>query len=525
MNHRYLRTLVVVIATVHVSVLFGTEAPTPKAPVPSTDAQEEILATVKEVYGEEYKKATTADQRIALAKKLVQKAAESKTDRAAHFVLLRLARDVAATAGDADTAIRAVEEIAATYEVDAYPMLVEAVTKTARAANSTAQRTAIVEYSLDLVDEALQADDFDDARSLIELALTAARKDAEKIPLRPLLARRQQIEEAAARYAQFKSASAVLEKTPEDPAANLAAGKYLCFVHDDWERGLPMLGRGNDAELKELAARDFAGPTDADAQVLVADGWWELGAKADGLAQLAFSTRAEHWYRKALPALTGLAKAKAEKRLAPPEEIAAKPPMHPARAKRAPKPANRLGTPLFDGKTLKGWHPRDPDKQVSWAVDNGNLVALSRGNSCDLVSDETFQEFELHLEFYLGRGANSGVFLKGLYEIQLYDDTSRAANPGEWCGALWKQTPPKRRAFLGPGTWNVLDVRLANRQVTVQLNGQLVLENVPLKGATHRDTLRISEDQPGPIMLQRQLTASEVRFRNIRVRRLESPER
>ena len=523
MNHCHFRIVVATLAAIYVSAgLLGAETPPAKVPPPSPDAQQETLATAKEIYGDESKKATTAEQRVALATKLIQKAAESKDDRAAHFVLLGLARDVAAAAGDAETAFQAVEEIAATYEIDAFAMRVETLTKTARAANSTAERAAVVEHSLALVSDALQADDYVTARVLIEMALTTARKDAEKTPLRPILACKQQIEEAAGAYEQFKAASAVLEKTPADPAANLAVGKYLCFVRGDWARGLPMLGRGSEAPLKELATQDFASPTDADAQVLLADGWWELAGKADGLAKQALSARAGHWYRTALPNLTGLAKAKAEKRLAPPEDLAAKP-ASPAPAKRVVKPTGRLSTPLFDGKTLKGWHPRDPDKQVSWTVENGDLVALSRGNSSDLLSDETFQEFELHLEFYLGRGANTGVFLKGLYEIQLFDDTSRHTIPGEWCGALWKQTPPKKRAFRGPGTWNVLDVRLANRQITARLNGQLVLENVPVNGPTHRDTLRISEDQPGPIMLQRQLTASEVRFRNIRIRRLDSP--
>ncbi len=158
---------------------------------------------------------------------------------------------------------------------------------------------------------------------------------------------------------------------------------------------------------------------------------------------------------------------------------------------------------------------------MAWKVDNGQLVALRGAGGADLVTEETFGDFELHLEFLLSRGANSGVYLRGLYEIQLYDDTSRPTKPENCCGALWGQLAPTKRAFLGPGRWNRLDVRLVKQVLTVTLNGETVIDRQPVRRPTSNDGLTIAEGQPGPILLQHQIGQSEVRFRNLRVRRLD----
>ena len=113
----------------------------------------------------------------------------------------------------------------------------------------------------------------------------------------------------------MKEAAAVLDKKPDDAAANLTVGKYYCFQKGDWEKGLPMLALGQDETLKAVAAQEIAGVTKPDDQVKVGDAWWDLAEKEQGRVQATLRGRANYWYQQALPELSGLAKAKLEKRI------------------------------------------------------------------------------------------------------------------------------------------------------------------------------------------------------------------
>jgi hypothetical protein len=114
---------------------------------------------------------------------------------------------------------------------------------------------------------------------------------------------------------EMKAAAAVLEKQPDDPAANLTVGKYHCFQKGDWEKGISLLARSGDPALKAAAALEVAAAADPANQVKAGDAWWDLAEKEQGKAQAALRARAIHWYQQALPEISGLAKAKAEKRV------------------------------------------------------------------------------------------------------------------------------------------------------------------------------------------------------------------
>ena len=139
--------------------------------------------------------------------------------------------------------------------------------------------------------------------------------------------------ELAKAYEDVKTARVKLAKTPDDPEANLVAGKYLCFVKGDWENGLPMLAFGKDDALKALAAKDLAGVESSSDRAKLGDGWWDLAEKQSGTAKRQLQARAVYWYRQALPGLTGLAKDKVEKRA---ELVKADPPLQ---ANKQPVPS------------------------------------------------------------------------------------------------------------------------------------------------------------------------------------------
>ena len=180
---------------------------------------------------------------------------------------------------------------------------------------------------------------------------------------------------------------------------------------------------------------------------------------------------------------------------------------------------------MFDGKTLDGWHLRDPKGSNCWTAENGELVCTPQPRGSDLATNEAFRDFELGLEFLLEKGANSGVFLRGLYEVQLHDDNSE---PGAAQGTLWRdleQIAPSKKAYLGPERWNTLHVQLTGQHVTVAMNGERIIDNACVTTGSPK----VKDGDPGPIGLQchspspgptkrPSWAAGGTRFRNICIR-------
>ncbi len=185
--------------------------------------------------------------------------------------------------------------------------------------------------------------------------------------------------------------------------------------------------------------------------------------------------------------------------------------------KRAPELATagapRWSSPvtLFDGKTLQGWKLRDPKAKMGWAVVNGELAVVEPKGNADLVSDKTFQDLKLHLEFNVEPHSNSGVYLRGRYEIQILDDPSKVTEE-HGCGALYSRIAPKLDATKPAGAWQTFDITLVGRRLTVVLNGKTIIDGGSVDGITG-GAINPFEGEPGPLMLQGD--HGKVRFRNI----------
>ena len=97
----------------------------------------------------------------------------------------------------------------------------------------------------------------------------------------------------------YRKALSVLEGKPTDPAANLAAGRHLCFIKGNWDRGVPMLALGSDAALKAVGIKDLRGADSADEQAAIGDAWWDLAETKQGQERDTLRLRAGFWYRQA----------------------------------------------------------------------------------------------------------------------------------------------------------------------------------------------------------------------------------
>ena len=153
---------------------------------------------------------------------------------------------------------------------------------------------------------------------------------------------------------------------------------------------------------------------------------------------------------------------------------------------------------LFNGKDLTGWKSRNPGARNGWAVREGLLVNAEPGN--DLLTDQKLQDFRLHAEFRYPKGSNSGIYLRGRYEVQIEDNYGEEPECHK-IGGVYGFLTPSVNAAKKPGEWQAVDVVLVGRVVTVTLNGERVIDRQAIPGITG-GALDSDEGKPGPILIQ-----------------------
>jgi len=162
---------------------------------------------------------------------------------------------------------------------------------------------------------------------------------------------------------------------------------------------------------------------------------------------------------------------------------------------------------LFNGQNLDGWRIINPDQPNGFKAVDGILVTdpvqpengdhLYYGN---LRTDREFEDFNLQLEVNIPKENNSGIYLRGIYEVQVYDSYQKKLD-SHHMGALYSRITPTISAEKPHDTWQTVDITLCDRHVTVILNGIKIIDNQPILGPTGG---AISSDvlAPGPIYLQ-----------------------
>jgi hypothetical protein len=184
---------------------------------------------------------------------------------------------------------------------------------------------------------------------------------------------------------------------------------------------------------------------------------------------------------------------------------------------RAPS-LKRSGTPkwgkpvtLFNGKDLSGWTMTKTTSSSSvWKVENGTLITPGEGP--ELINNSKFEDFKLHIEFNCGPDSNSGVYLRGRYEVQI-ESESTDEPPSHHTGGVYGFLAPSPELPRKPGQWQNFDVTLIGRMITIIQNGQTIINNQEIPGITG-GALDSHEALPGPIYLQGS-EKGHVAFRNI----------
>ncbi|HXS57774.1 MAG TPA: DUF1080 domain-containing protein [Hanamia sp.] len=185
---------------------------------------------------------------------------------------------------------------------------------------------------------------------------------------------------------------------------------------------------------------------------------------------------------------------------------------HNWKAVRAPKlirtKAPVWGKPmsLFNGKDTKGWHTEGANQ---WKAEGGILRSPHSGSN--LISDEKFNDFKLHIEFRYPKGSNSGVYLRGRYEVQVADSKGKEPLKDE-LGAVYGFIAPSEMVAKNAGEWQTYDITLIGRMVTVVANGKMIICNREIPGITG-GALDSNEGEAGPLLIQGD--HGPVDFRNI----------
>jgi type 1 glutamine amidotransferase len=181
---------------------------------------------------------------------------------------------------------------------------------------------------------------------------------------------------------------------------------------------------------------------------------------------------------------------------------------------------------MFNGRDLAGWKYRRPDGKRSWLVENGMLVNRLEqdnakggftGHGTDIYSEDKFRDFTIRCDYQIPPNANSGLYLRGRHEIQIFDDNNKEGHDKGLNGDIYNTASCVLKASRKPGQWQSLEATIVGQNITVILNGVKVHDKVLCDHGTGSQ-LDDNVNDPGPILLQGD--HGEVAFRNIRIKEL-----
>lgn len=159
------------------------------------------------------------------------------------------------------------------------------------------------------------------------------------------------------------------------------------------------------------------------------------------------------------------------------------------------------------GQDLSIWKQRFSNEPSGWKVEDG--IISNTPPSVDIVTKETYTDFKLHAEWRVPKKGNSGIYLRGRYEVQILDDYDRAPSDRS-TGSIYGYLKPSKKMTKPVGEWNTYDITFIGRWVTIVFNGETIINRKEIPGLTG-GALDSNEEEPGPIMLQGDHRAVEYR--------------
>lgn len=186
------------------------------------------------------------------------------------------------------------------------------------------------------------------------------------------------------------------------------------------------------------------------------------------------------------------------------------------RAPKLDRPMPKAWTnpePLFNGKDLTGWEPIGNPANNHWVAKDGDLLNESKGDN--IRTTRKFDDFKLHIEFNCPDRGNSGIYLRGRYEVQVEYEPEGTEDAYHSMGAIYSFVAPTVKLPRKVGQWETFDITLVGRRLTIVRDGVKTIDNQEIPGPTG-GALDSNEGEPGPFYIQGDHTGG-MRYRNIRI--------
>jgi len=190
-------------------------------------------------------------------------------------------------------------------------------------------------------------------------------------------------------------------------------------------------------------------------------------------------------------------------------------------------PVGKGWAALFNGKDLDGWKTLAKNQKMTWKADDGVLATSFKegDHGCNICSEKSYADFEFYCEFKVPKNGNSGVFLRGLFEVQIRGDYGmKLDDPAiDWgTGAFYGQKAPAKNASRPADEWQSMYAKVLGDKATVFINGEQVQKDFVLAKPTYRyDEMKdVKESGPGPVILQGD--HKPVQYRHVMIKPIEA---
>lgn len=283
--------------------------------IPDAAAVKDAEKQLRSLFKDDYARKSPADVQ-ALGRKLLAQAADPTLELPVRYVMLRDARDFAAQTLDIDGAFKAIDALGVTFSVDRIGGKSAILAKAAPAAKTSDLALSVAVGYAQLMEECALVGQYDAGLALSSRAEALGRLSGDPQLVPRIQSAGRDLAYGQKESAAVKTARKTLEEKPDDPAACAALGRFLAVVQGQWEVGLQLLVKGNDAAMKTAAQAELANPAEPAAQASLGDAWWAAAEKERAAeAKRRIQIHAAVWYEKALPGVTGLVRVSIENKL------------------------------------------------------------------------------------------------------------------------------------------------------------------------------------------------------------------
>lgn len=286
-----------------------------RLPVPFEADVAAARIRIRDEYRKDYQEASAAPAKVLLARTLLR-LGNQESDPSRRYALYQEARELAIAGGNIDLAIQAGEALGLAFEVDPWPLHLEAAHSLVRTARTPQVREELPTALERLIRSAIDEDRYEVAIDLLDLCANVASQLRDGFRRDHYLRQKDEVKMIAAGFEDIRDELEALADDPNNPAANEAVGRFYCFVKQSWQQGLAYLAKAETALLRTVAQTELQSPAHPTAQLQLADDWWAIAETLSGNAQTAVRRHAGFWYLKCEPQTSGETAQRVKSRLA-----------------------------------------------------------------------------------------------------------------------------------------------------------------------------------------------------------------